>query len=301
MTPALSLSQQQDNPFSAPPPRSSSASARGVEAEEEVSFHPISLLSTLCQELLEALPGCCARTDATFQRVFFHKLDERGLPITYDSEGHRITDENAAAESLTQGRVRELHYIEDIATGDLYFDDDMWEVCGKCAALAIAVLPVAVIKITWHLYRLMFNITHIACKVIHALFMLSRSEASPVIVRELKKVPTILCLEIWSIVSSPLFAVGCLVAALYGIAKPYHGRKIVAIFEKAWENGLSYRHDIKHASKRQTSSESLFELLQQNADPKVALYAAYCFQRRDNIHELTRQQAIDILRREPIS
>ena len=38
----------------------------------------------------------------------------------------------------------------------------------------------------------------------------------------------------------PLFALGCELAALYGLFKPYHGRKYEALIENAWQHGASF-------------------------------------------------------------
>jgi hypothetical protein len=97
---------------------------------------------------------------------------------------------------------------------------------------------------------------------------------------------------LFEIIKAPLFGLGVELAALYGIFKPYHGRKFEAMIEKAWQQGASYKKDVRiepHPCNKKNCWEDF--------DTRP-FYLAYCFQVRGNVHDT---QRISVIKREPLT
>nr|NGX46450.1 hypothetical protein [Chlamydiota bacterium] len=51
--------------------------------------------------------------------------------------------------------------------------------------------------------------------------------------------------NMWRIVRAPLFAVGVMFAAAWGLFSPYEGRKMIGKIEKEWHDGLTFKDDMR--------------------------------------------------------
>ena len=219
------------------------------------------------------------QASAAFRRTFINKLDEQGQPRVYN-----LVDLKTGEAS---GRGSLLSYIEDVATGNLYLDEDRAVVATKCIMIALLGNPIyAVIKEGWHFAKMLLVISTIGIDTIRKLgeqFQEDKPKGIDSICwKAVCETGSALKEGIWGIVSTPFYAVGVELAAVYGIFDQYQGRKWVAAIERSWQNGVSYKEDLKQCV--QSPGENAWDAFVRNSKQARIPYLARCFQVRDNTH-----------------
>lgn len=218
---------------------------------------------------------------AAFRRTFINKLDEQGNPRFYN-----IIDLETGKP--TGGRDSLLSYIEDVATGNLYLDEDRSTVATKCIMIAFLGNPLyALTREVWALTKMLLVVSTIGLDTIRKLgekFYEGNLQGIDSICWEaVCETGSALKEGIWGIVSTPFYAVGVELAALYGTFDQYRGRKWVAAIEHAWQNGVSYQED--HKEHVRNPDENRWVSFVRDVKQARVPYLANCFQVRGNIHQ----------------
>ena len=240
------------------------------------------------------LPGSiltrlCERTETAFRRVHVMKRDEQGHIKLYDKK-----------DPLT-GAVRKdalLNYIEDVRTGELYLDEPTYVVAVKCAVITLGMPLYAFGRMTWNLVKTPIEIGTIALDAIRQLSTQLRQchlkESASTLKTAVIQSTAAFGHGLYEIVKAPLFMLGCELAAIYGIFRPYHGRKYEAILEHFWQRGVSYKNDFVSIPAR--PGESCWEAFRKDIMNAHTCYLARCFQVRGNVNE----SRVVVIKREPI-
>lgn len=98
-------------------------------------------------------------------------------------------------------------------------------------------------------------------------------------------VPNEVVKDLWRIVRTPLFALGLMGAAFYGMFSPLEGRKWMARIELEWHEGYDYHFDPRsRRSDTECKNSTLEQDIQRLADEEF-WYLGYCMQKRGNIDE----------------
>jgi hypothetical protein len=212
-----------------------------------------------------------------------------------------VTDQDGI---ITPSRV----YSEDVNTGDMYKNEKWDVIAAKCGLVAFGTPLYTLGKMAWHVFDTSMMIIGIALETLVEVgrqFACKRFQKGLVEMREgLSEIAGTLGAGLFEVVSAPIFGLGVEVAALYGIFKPYHGRKFVAMIEKAWHKGASYRDDVRKfvmmIEKSLPKGASCKDFIKKFSDfankPSETfrtrpLYLAYCFQVRGN----TRDTCVQVL------
>ena len=244
------------------------------------------------------LISVCERTDTAFRRVHVQKIDARGNIISYptNADGNIIDRRKANAETKW---ISDLRYIEDVKTGDLYFDErdenlESWCIVSiKCTLIVLGAPFYTAGKILSNIIRTPIEIGAIAFKTLYQVGkLLSQGEclqSCTAIGSGLYEIGETCGERLFEIIKAPIFGLGVELAALYGIFKPYHGRKFVAMIENAWQNGASYKNDVRNIP--ECSNNSPCEMFNRPC------YLAYCFQVRGDVND----PRITVIRRELLS
>jgi|GEM_PF-3226803 len=245
--------------------------------------------SQLFKDLSTAIPSYFKKTHQTFSQVTLHKLDASGQVRTFEEKDKKTGQTRS---------FQQLSYSENTRTGQIYHHESSSTLILKCSAIILATPIYTVGTMVWNGYQLLRSIALIVKRVFQGVgtdLSLGRYyEATKIFYREIKPVSGILKERIGAIIRAPLFGVGMELAALSGIIRPFHGRDFVAMIEKAWHNGVSYKEDWRRLpEQKDPSCASCCEEIH-SAD---VAYLAYCFQSRGNTHA---DSHLKVLRREPL-
>lgn len=247
---------------------------------------PTSQVQQLFSSLSSLLSSAMESTESAFRRVHVMKKDPAGNIKFYDVEETVI---DASGQSIKQKRkVNTLTYIEDIRNGDIYLPEAGYVVSFKCALVAFLGIPFYTVgKMGWYALKTPLDIGVIAIDRIaivgKILYECKFSEVCPEIRNAFSKILGTLGTGIFEIIKAPLFAFGCELAAIYGIFRPYHGRKFEALIEKAWQQGASYKEDLRKVPAR--PDESCWTAFTKDILDSHPFYLAHCFQVRGNVNE----------------
>jgi hypothetical protein len=260
-----------------------------------IQNQPLSL-PTQFQQLFSSvgsiLTSLCEKTDSAFRRVHVMKRDENGNTRLFDvRDGHTSTTSERRQTAV-------ITYVEDIKTGEMTLDEPHYVISFKCFLIALGMPFYAFGKMAWYTFKTPFEITAIATQAIieagrqfgYGRFYQGFAELRKRISISSEK----LGYGLVEIVKAPLFGLGGVLAALYGVVKPYHGRKIEAIIERAWQNGASYKEDLRQVPAR--PGENCWEAFVKDVIDAHPFYLAHCFQVRGNIRDAN----IVVVQRSPL-
>ena len=258
-----------------------------MSAVTAVNLYPISQLFT---DLIAVLPDCFKASDQCFRRVIVNKLDEHG-----SVKGYNVQDEVTGVYEWKT----ELKYIEDIKTGEFYLDKP-WHILSTLGlGIALVDLPVYTVGVmAWNVYITSSKVVEATGRMIRDMgkeIALGRFyQASLVYDKETTHISTAFKNGLWGCATAPLFGLMLEGAGIITIFRPYQGRKIEAIIEKAWRQGMSYKADIRKIKKR--DGEDDCQACWKDAHTAQAFYLAYCFQPRGKVTD----PRIRVLRREAL-
>ncbi|MBS0604326.1 MAG: hypothetical protein JSS60_04720 [Verrucomicrobia bacterium] len=235
------------------------------------------------------LTTLCDRTETAFQRAHVMKRDAQGNIKLYDSK------------DPATGEVRKvgvLTYIEDVKSGELFLDEPAYIVSVKCALIALGMPFYTLGKMSWHIFKTPFEIGAIALETLYKTgeqLALGKLYEGAVSMRSgITQAAEAFGTGLYEIVKAPFFGLGCELAALYGVVKPFHGRKIEAMIEKAWQNGASYKEDFRNVPAR--PGETCWQAFRKDMQDAHPFYLAHCFQVRGNVHD----PRITVIRRDQL-
>lgn len=202
-------------------------------------------ISQLFKDLGNTLPSClCKAESEAFQIVYLYKDSREPVKST---EGHSC-------------------FVKDTVTGEVYWNDPADIVRAKSAGLVLGIPLLTVGVILWNAKELIINIGIIALRALENCYNLATGKE--LCDSEISALRVILYERLLAIFTAPLYAVAMETAALFAACiKPYHGRKLVAMIEHAWRNGVSYTKDCGC----------------EKTDEKPVFYLAWCFQVRGKI------------------
>jgi hypothetical protein len=241
------------------------------------SLSPIAQIHQYFESLGSILTSVCESTDTAFRRVTVSKRDADGNIKFYNVKDKQTGE---------QRRVSQLTYIEDVKSGNLYLDEDAFVVATKCAMIFCAAPFYAFGEMSWHLCKTPIEVTTLAIDVISKVgqqLILGRFyEAALEIGYGTIQVLESLGSGLFEIVKAPIFGFGMQLAAVYGVIKPYHGRKIEALIENAWQKGAHFKQDFRDIPAR--PGENCWQAFVKDVKDSRPLYLAYCFQVRSNVN-----------------
>lgn len=251
---------------------------------------PLTQLEQLVTTVGSLLASLCERTDEAFQRTAVIKRDDQGNIRFFNKKD---------PETGQTTQVSVINFIEDIQSGDLYLDEGMPTVCLKCALLVLGLPFYTIGKMAWHVVKTPLDITAIALGTLYVMVGCFLATADMQEVFKFAMYGVIEALDtagygLFEIVKAPLFGLGAELASLYGILKPYHGRKFESLIENAWECGASYRDDFRKIPARE--EESTCEAFVKDLQSGRPFYLAHCFPARGN----TFDPRITVIHRESI-
>jgi hypothetical protein len=216
-----------------------------------------------------------------------------------DEQGNiRLYDRKDPATGETK-KVAILTYIEDMHTGEIYLDEPAYIVSVKSALIALGLPFYTFGRMVMIAIKTPIEITTIALETLYKLGQqLCRcqwNEASAEVMRGVAQSGNLLGNALYEIVKAPLFMLGCELAAIYGIFKPYHGRKYEAMIERAWQQGSSYKKDCRNISAR--PGENCWEACVKDLRASDTQYLGLCYQVRGNVSS----PLITVIKRESAS
>ncbi|HEY2811314.1 MAG TPA: hypothetical protein VGJ00_08010 [Rhabdochlamydiaceae bacterium] len=224
-------------------------------------------LATLFSDICAALRSCCTRPEDAFRRVVINKLDENGQAKSYT-----VTKPNSQ-ETM---QVKDLLYIEEIRTGDLYKNEPRLVVGFKCFAIFMAMPLYVAGTIAWHSFQFLRSIGAVFWRIVEQILHMP-VDAKQIFCSEIQVLPEI-CLErMWAIFSAPFFGLSAALFSLCGVVKPLEMRTVVAMIEKAWHDGISYKKDVCQLPNEGTCCGTI------TSNRDQALFLAHCFQARGNV------------------
>ena len=231
----------------------------------------------------------CDKTEDTFRRVHVQKRDEAGNIKTYQHKDP-VTNETR--------QIQTLSYVEDIQTGAMYLDEPQYVVAVKCTLIALANILYTAGKTLWYAIRAPIVIGEVAAEAISKAaseFAMGKCLESAT---ELKKGWTkgweLGVESLFEIIKCPIFGLGVELSAIYGIFRPYFGRKFVGKLEHAWLNGISYKESFNRIPAR--AGETCLEAFSKDIQSSHPYYLAQCFQVRGNVNDAR----VVVINREPL-
>ncbi len=256
------------------------------------SVGPLSAIDQFFQwdsTITELFTSICDKTDESFRRVHVQKRDEAGNIKTYQSK-------DPTTNEIRQ--IQTLSYVEDIQTGAMYLDEPHYVTSVKCALIAFANILYTSGKVVWYAVRAPIVIAAVAAEAISKAakeFSMGRCLESAT---ELKKGWTKSCdlgvESLFEIIKCPIFGLGVELSAIYGIFRPYFGRKFVGKLENAWLGGISYKQSFNRIPARE--GETCLEAFSKDIQSSHPYYLAQCFQVRGNVND----PRIIVIKREPL-
>lgn len=257
---------------------------------------PSAQIQQLCNAITSLFGSLTESTDSAFQRVHVTKRDASGNIRFYEKK-ETVIDPNTGASTVVTTQISDLTYIEDVKTGELYRDEPTYTVATKCSLTALGIPFYAIAKMGWHTAKTPLQIGSIAISAIGRVGQLFFSgnfcEAAKEAQREIVQIFEVLGTGLFEIVKAPLFALGCELAAIYGIFKPYHGRKFEALIENAWQQGVSQKLDFRNVAAR--PDENCLTAFFKYVRDSHPFYLAHCFQVRGS----TRSPLVTVTARNP--
>lgn len=233
--------------------------------------------SQLFTDLFAALPSYFQNAEEAFGRVRVLKLDAFGEP-----------------KVLANGDLDERWFVEHKGTGQLHLDEPAYILAVKCALIFIGTPFYTFGHIAWNCYQMLRCIAVVAYNAVHA----SREfidrerlfDATRAFHAEIKPLPRLLMERLCAILKAPLYGLGLGLAALSGIIRPLHGRHCVALIEKAWHHGASYKDNVWKdiLAQEQYTCNSLTGCLEgwksfsRGMHMGNELFVAWCFLERNN-------------------
>ncbi len=253
-------------------------------------FSPSTQLDQCFNTLKAMLNSLCEKTEQAFNHVILMKRGSDGnikfYPVKDPVTGNEI------------GKTEILTYIEDAKTHELYLNESAMDIRIKCALVAMG-MPFYTLGIMGcFICKTPIEITSIACK---ALLQLSKQllhgQCSVGFAEFRQRCHT--CLEsakhgLFEVVKAPIFGFSAELAGLYGIFKPYHGKKFESQIEHAWQQGASYKEDFRKIPSH--DEDDCWKCFIKDIQESRPFYAAYCFQVRGS----TDASRIVLIRRTPI-
>jgi hypothetical protein len=205
-------------------------------------------VSQLFKDLADTIPAAfCSPESSAFQIVHLYQ-DKDGVKPVKSNDDHSC-------------------FIKDRVTGELYWNDPEEVVRAKSAGLILGIPLLTAGVIIWHASQLIISIGIIALRVLENIYNLSRGKE--LCDCEISQLPCILFERLKGVITAPFYGVAMQVAALFAACiKPYHGRKLVAMIEHAWRNGVSYAKDCH---------------CEQDMNRVEAFYLGWCFQVRGRV------------------
>ncbi|SRR5581483_11282295 len=226
----------------------------------------------IAADLLDSL---MESTDSAFKRVTITKRDNSGNTRFYD-----VKDPNTGQIR----RISELTYIEDVKTGDLYMNESMYVVAFKCVGVFVGMPFYTLGKMVWHAVKTPLEVGSIAQATLMKMQQLFSSGEYLGAAKEnlfgAEQIYVALSTGLFEIGKSPFFGIGCMLAATYGVFKPYHARKFEALLENAWQQGCSYKEDLRNVPER--PNENCWQAFVKDVLDCHTFYLAHCFQVRGN-------------------
>lgn len=247
---------------------------------------PGAQIQQFCNSITSLFSSLTESTDSAFKRVHLTKYDANGNIRFYDKK-ERVIDPVTGESSVVTKQISDLTYIEDQITGELYLDEPQHSVAFKSFLVALATPLYTIAKMSWHTFKTPLEMSGIALHSIAPIGQLFYSgnfcEAAKDTQRAFVQIFEVFGTGLFEIVKAPLFALGCELAALYGIFKPYHGRKYEALIENAWQQGSSHKLDFRNINARE--GESCLKAFFKDIQESRPFYLAHCFQVRGNIQD----------------
>lgn len=252
--------------------------ALGMSPFEQIQ-HVGSAFSTALSALFES-------TSSAFNRVHVTKKDENGNIRFYEKKV-TVVDPDTKLSRIETRKISELTYIEDAGTGNLYLDEPMDIVMVKCAFLVLGLPFFTFGKIGWHMARTPIEIGTICIdaltKIGPELALGHLYESAGQAHLSASRVAQAFGTGLFEVVKAPFYLIAAEFAAIYGIFKPYHGRRLEAAIEKAWQNGTSYKEDFRNIPAR--SGETCWQAFKTDIQIAHTFYLAHCFQVRGNVND----------------
>ncbi len=243
-------------------------------------------IQQFCNALGSLFTGLAERSESAFRRVYVMKKDALGNIKTYDQK-----------PPATPQKVTQVSYIEDIKTGEMYLDEPGYVVAVKCALIGLG-MPFHVLgKMVWQTLKTPLEIGLIASFTLAKAgkqLVLGECKKAAIHAREgFLEADYVLSCGIFDIVKAPIFGLGCQIAAIYGILKPFHGRAAAGKCANALQNGVSFKEEsCAYPNFSQLVSWQEFKSYFHNLQFS---YLAPCFQVRGNVGN----PRIIVVRREP--
>lgn len=248
---------------------------RGMGITEVFGF---SQVSECFRWIGSSLPCASSSSEAAFRRTFLNKLDDTGQPRMFDVVDRRTNQVT---------RTPLLSYVEDVATGDLYLDEEWHVLATKCAAVALGNPLYALGTEVWHFTKMLIVVGVVAMDAIKKMgeqFCQGDAEgAGATCWNWITETGSALSEGIWGMASTPFYALGVEFAALYGIFDQYRGRKWVAAIEHSWQKGASYKED--HEWPVRNENQHCWDSFVQDLKKARTHYLANCFQVRGNVRD----------------
>lgn len=257
---------------------------------------PFSQLNQCFSTLASMVGSVFTSSENDFVRTTVKKRNDRGNFKVID-----VFD----AQLKKKVPFSDFTYIEDTKTGNLYKDEPENVIASKCAGIVLALPFFTLGKVIWHICKTPFEITRIALdmlsKIGPQLMRCRFYEVAMNIKQGCWEMLNTMTTGLFEIVKAPLFFVAVELAALYGIIRPYYGRKFEALLEEAWQQGISFKKDFRFtpAGGKKEGLDCISEGCVQGlfeTEPH-AFYLAHCFQVRGN----TSSPKIEVLRRSNLS
>ena len=243
---------------------------------------PCAQIQQVCNAIGSLFSSLTESTDAAFKRVHVTKKDENGNIRLFDKK-EKVIDPQTGASRVVITKISVLTYIEDVKTGELYLDETPCIVSTKCALVTLVMPVYAVAKRGWHVLKTPLEIGCIAVETLQHFFSGDVCEAAKRVPRKIIQIFEVLGTGLFEFIKAPLFMLGCELAAIYGIFKPYHGRKFEALIENAWQCGASHKLDFRKINAR-PNENCLTAFVKDVLEPRP-FHLAHCFQVRGSTRD----------------
>lgn len=214
------------------------------------------------------------KTQDAFYRVRIQKLDDKGAV--------RFFNNIDPATGKVKGTKSEFSSIVDRATGDLYYDEEVSVVWGKCVALTVGIPLYGMGMIAWHLVRTPLVVKWSLCNAL-VRWPFSTEDIRNKLWEDITRIPSEIMAGIWGVVKAPFYAIAMEASAFVGLVHPYLGRKWVAAVEHAWHDKISIKQSFVTLPER-PNDNCLMSCIKDTALNKP-FYLAGCFQVKGNLSD----------------
>lgn len=249
-------------------------------------LNPCAQIQQFCNSLCSIVGTVCESAHSAFGHVQVIKYDEQGN-IKFYNKKEKVLDPDTGQTKFVTKKESIRTYIEDLKTGKLYMDEEWYVVSMKCAAIALGMPFFTIGVMSWQLAKTPIQVAIIAIKTITEVGKLFCSgqchEALKECGRGAAQVAETVGTGLYEIVKAPLFGLGCELAAIYGVFKPFHGRKIESDIEYAWQHGASFKEDFRLIPAR--PDEDCLTAFVKDIQSDHPFFLAHCFQARGNVND----------------